>query len=75
MMTTTPAPTGDSKTTTTLRRNSLTALGIVILVLSAASPLIGLTGAVPAATVLGAGNATPFAYVIVGGVLLLFAVG
>lgn len=58
-----------------LRRNSLSALGVVILVLSAASPLIGLTGAVPAAIVLGGGNATPVAYVLVGLVLLLFAVG
>lgn len=58
-----------------LKRNSLTAFGIVILVLSAASPLIGLTGAVPAAMVLGGGLATPVAYVIVGLVLLLFAVG
>lgn len=72
-MTTTSPPSGE--TGTALRRNSLTAVGVVILVLSAASPLIGLTGAVPAATVLGAGNATPFAYVIVGLVLLLFAVG
>jgi amino acid transporter len=61
--------------TSGLRRNSLSALGVAILVLSAASPLIGLTGAVPAATVLGPGNATPFAYVLVGLVLLLFAVG
>lgn len=58
-----------------LKRNSLSALGIVILVLSAASPLIGLTGAVPAAMVLGGGLATPVAYVIVGLILLLFAVG
>jgi amino acid transporter len=58
-----------------LKRNSLSAFSVVILVLSAASPLIGLTGAVPVATVLGGGNATPLAYVIVGGILLLFAVG
>lgn len=58
-----------------LKRNSLSAFSVVILVLSAAGPLIGLTGAVPVASVLGGGNATPLAYVIVGAILLLFAVG
>jgi amino acid transporter len=66
------APASES---TQLKRNSLSALGVAILVLSAASPLIGLTGAVPAAMVLGGGNGTPLAYVAVGAVLLLFAVG
>ena len=58
-----------------LKKNSLSALSIVILVLSAASPLIGLTGAVPVAMVLGGGLVTPVAYVLVGLILLLFAVG
>lgn len=62
-------------TQASLKKNSLSAFSIVILVLSAASPLIGLTGAVPAAMVLGGENATPLAYVIVGAILLIFAAG
>ena len=43
--------------------------------LAAASPLIGLTGAVPSAMVLGNGLGTPMAYVAVGLILALFGVG
>ncbi|MSY52463.1 MAG: APC family permease, partial [Actinobacteria bacterium] len=65
----------DSNSSTGLKKNSLGAFSIVILVLSAASPLIGLTGAVPPAMVLGGGLSTPIAYTLVGAILLLFSVG
>ena len=70
--------TDTTKTTVTgdgLKSNAISATGIVFLVLAAASPLIGLTGAVPSAMVLGNGNGAPMAYVIVGAILLLFGVG
>ena len=38
-----------------LKHNAISAAGIVFLVLAAASPLIGLTGAVPSAMVIGNG--------------------
>ena len=60
---------------TGLKKNAISAVGIVFLVLAAASPLIGLTGAVPSAMVIGNGNAAPMAYVAVGAILLLFGVG
>lgn len=58
-----------------LKPNSLGTLGVVILVLSAASPLIGLTGAIPTAMVLGNGIGAPMAFVLVGIILLIFASG
>lgn len=58
-----------------LTRNAISTLGVVVLVLSAASPLIGLTGAVPSAMVLGNGLGTPLAYVAVGVLLLFFSIG
>ena len=58
-----------------LKANSLGTLGVVILVLSAASPLIGLTGAIPTAMVLGNGIGAPMAFVLVGIILLIFASG
>jgi amino acid transporter len=58
-----------------LKHNAITAAGIIFLVLAAASPLIGLTGAVPSAMVIGNGLGVTLAYLVVGAVLLLFAVG
>ena len=58
-----------------LKHNAISAAGIVFLVLAAASPLIGLTGAVPSAMVIGNGLGVTMAYLVVGAVLLLFAVG
>src|SRR5690349_14019003 len=58
-----------------LKRDAISAAGIVFLVLAAASPLIGLTGAVPAAMVLGNGLGAPLAYGVVGVIVLIFAVG
>jgi amino acid transporter len=58
-----------------LKRDAISAAGIVFLVLAAASPLIGLTGAVPAAMVVGNGLGVPLAYGAVGLIVLVFAVG
>lgn len=66
----TPETTG-----TSLRRNRLGTIGIVFFVVAAAAPLVGMTGAVPIAIVLGTGAAAPGAYLVVGLALLLFSVG
>lgn len=58
-----------------LRRGRLGALGIVFFVVAASAPLVGMTGAVPVAIVLGNGAAAPGAYLAVGLILLLFSVG
>jgi amino acid transporter len=60
---------------TALHHGRLGVLGIVFFVVAAAAPLVGMTGAVPVAIVLGNGAAAPGAYVVVGLVLLLFSVG
>lgn len=56
-----------------LKRNAISGVGVVFLVLAAASPLIGLTGAIPSAMVAGNGLGASLAYVMVGVVLLVFA--
>jgi amino acid transporter len=56
-----------------LKRNAISGVGVVFLVLAAASPLIGLTGAIPSAMVIGNGLGAPLAYTVVGAVLLVFA--
>src|SRR4029450_12462910 len=58
-----------------LARNRLGIAGIVFFVVAAAAPLVGMTGAVPVAIVLGNGAAAPRAYLAVGIVLLVFSVG
>jgi amino acid transporter len=58
-----------------LRRGRLGVVGIVFFVVAAAAPLIGVTGAVPVAMLLGTGAAVPGAYLAVGLTLLLFSVG
>src|SRR3954454_24106972 len=60
---------------TSLRAGRLGVVGIVFYVIAAASPLVGMTGALPVAVVLGNGAAVPGAYLAVGIVLLLFSVG
>ncbi len=60
---------------TSLRKGRLGVVGIVFFVVAAAAPLVGMTGAVPVAIVLGNGAAVPGAYVAVGVTLLLFSVG
>ena len=58
-----------------LAPNRLGIAGIVFFVVAAAAPLVGMTGAVPVAIVLGNGAAAPGAYLAVGIVLLVFSVG
>lgn len=58
-----------------LRKNRLGVLGIVFFVVAASAPLVGMTGAVPVAILLGNGAAAPGAYLLVGLVLILFSVG
>lgn len=60
---------------TSLSKGRLGVVGIVFFVVAASAPLIGMTGAVPVAMVLGNGAATPGAYLAVGLTLLLFSVG
>ncbi|MGB3828723.1 MAG: APC family permease [Ornithinimicrobium sp.] len=58
-----------------LAANKLNIAGVVFFVVAAAAPLVGMTGAVPVAIVLGNGAAAPGAYLAAGLVLLLFSVG
>lgn len=73
MTTTRSTPQSDSQST--LRTGRLGVIGIVFFVVAAAAPLVGMTGAVPVAIVLGNGAAAPGAYLVVGLTLLLFSVG
>lgn len=66
-----PAPDADQS----LRSGRLGVIGIVFFVVAAASPLVGMTGALPAAILLGNGAAAPGAYLLAGLTLLLFSVG
>lgn len=59
----------------TLHAGRLGVAGIVFFVIAAAAPLAGMTGALPAAIVLGNGAAAPGAYLLAGLTLLLFSVG
>jgi len=68
-----PAPPETAETA--LHKGRLGVAGIVFFVVAAAAPLVGMTGAVPVAIVLGNGAAVPGAYVVVGITLLLFSVG
>lgn len=68
-----PAP--EQTEESALHSGRLGVLGIVFFVVAAAAPLVGMTGAVPVAIVLGNGAAAPGAYVVAGIVLLLFSVG
>ena len=68
-----PAP--PETESTSLRSGRLGVLGIVFFVIAAAAPLVGMTGALPVAVVLGNGAGVPGAYLAVGIVLLLFSVG
>jgi amino acid transporter len=69
------APASEGNTGTTLQKGRLGTIGIVFFVVAAAAPLVGMTGAVPVAIVLGNGAAAPGAYLAVGITLLLFSVG
>lgn len=58
-----------------LRAGRLGVIGIVFFVIAAAAPLVGMSGALPVAIVLGNGAAAPGAYLAAGLTLLLFSVG
>lgn len=60
---------------TALRAGSIGVLGILFFVLSAQAPLTGIVGAAPLAAALGNGAGAPGAYLIVGVVIIIFAVG
>ena len=68
-----PAPAETPETS--LRKGRIGVIGIVFFVVAAAAPLVGMTGAVPVATVLGNGAGVPGAYLAVAIILLLFSVG
>jgi len=74
-MTDTPTSAPASAPASTLRPGRLGVLGIVFFVVAASAPLIGITGAVPVAMLLGNGAAVPGAYLAVGITLLIFSVG
>ena len=56
-------------------RGGLTTPKIVFLVVAAAAPMAAMVGIVPLAFLLGAGPATPAAFVVCGVILLCFSVG
>ena len=56
-------------------RGGLTTPKIVFLVVAAAAPMAAMVGIVPLAFLLGAGPATPAAFVVSGVILLCFSVG
>lgn len=58
-----------------LKAGRLGAISIVFFVIAAAAPLVGMTGALPAAILLGNGAAAPGAYLAAGLTLLLFSIG
>ncbi|GAA1503069.1 APC family permease [Nocardioides humi] len=60
---------------TTLRKNALGVGAIVFLVLAAVAPLTGMVVVASLAIALGNGGGTPFAFLAVATVLLLFAIG
>ncbi|MGY1813373.1 APC family permease [Blastococcus sp. SYSU D00820] len=58
-----------------LRRGAVGVVGILFFVLSAQAPLTGIGGALPLAVALGNGAGAPAAYLVVGVVIAVFAVG
>ncbi len=58
-----------------LKKGRLGILGIVFFVVAASAPLVGMTGAAPAAMGIGNGAAVPGTYLLVGLILLVFSVG
>jgi amino acid transporter len=58
-----------------LKKGRLGILGIVFFVVAASAPLVGMTGAVPVAMLVGNGAGVPGTYLAVGIILLVFSVG
>lgn len=73
--TTTPAVDKTNAPPTELRRNAVGVLGILFFVLSAQAPLTGIAGALPLTILLGNGAGAPGAYLVIGVIIVLFAVG
>ncbi|SDO70905.1 APC family permease [Geodermatophilus sp. DSM 45219] len=72
----TPAPAvDDAAGNRQLKRGAIGVVGILFFVLSAQAPLTGIGGALPLAVALGNGAGAPAAYLVVGLVIALFAVG
>ena len=65
-----PAPSN-----TRLRKNAVGVIGIVFFVLSAQAPLTGIAGAAPLSVGIGNGAGAPGAYLLVGIMITIFAVG
>jgi len=63
------------KGSTALKAGSVGVLGILFFVLSAQAPLTGIAGASPLAVALGNGAGAPGAYLIIGIIIIIFAVG
>ncbi|MCI9889819.1 APC family permease [Micrococcales bacterium 31B] len=69
------APSGPSAPSTALRKGAVGVLGILFFVLSAQAPLTGIAGALPLTVFLGNGAGAPGAYLVIGVIIGLFAVG
>lgn len=72
---TAPGQPGQTSPASGLSRNRLGVAGIAFFVISASAPLVGTTGAIPGAIVLGNGAAVPGTYLLAGIILLVFSVG
>ncbi|MGY1636992.1 APC family permease [Geodermatophilus sp. SYSU D00742] len=71
----TEPPSHDRAGNRQLKRGAIGVLGILFFVVSAQAPLTGIGGALPLAVALGNGAGAPAAYLVVGLVIALFAVG
>jgi amino acid transporter len=60
---------------TSLREGAVGVLGILFFVLSAQAPLTGIAGALPLTVFLGNGAGAPGAYLVIGVIIVLFAIG
>jgi amino acid transporter len=60
---------------TRLRKNAVGVIGILFFVLSAQAPLTGIAGATPLSVGIGNGAGAPGAYLLIGIMIIIFAVG
>ena len=68
-------PEKEGSKSTALKAGSVGVMGILFFVLSAQAPLTGIAGASPLAVALGNGAGAPGAYLLIGIVIIIFAVG
>src|SRR5918997_6411367 len=71
----TAAPARERNDHRQLKRGAIGVVGILFFVLSAQAPLTGIGGALPLAVALGNGAGAPAAYLVVGLIIVIFAVG